>query len=51
MNNERLTVLVEALVKLSEFWTKTSPGVNSHAIYSQIDFFRKLIREELKRAK
>lgn len=49
MNNERLKILTDALVKLTEYWTRASPGEKSHAIYSQIDFLRKLIREECRK--
>ena len=49
MKEERLRILVEALVKLSEQWTKASVGESKGAIYSQIDFIRKAITRELKK--
>jgi hypothetical protein len=50
MNNERLKILIDALVKLAEYWTRTQPGsTGHHSIHMQIDFIRKLIREELKK--
>ena len=49
MNNERLKILMDALLKLAEYWTKATPGEKSHAIYSQIEFIRKLIREECRK--
>jgi hypothetical protein len=49
MNNERLKILTDALVKLAEYWTRAPSGEKSHAIYSQIDFLKKLIREECKK--
>ena len=48
MENERLKIMFETLVKLSEIWMKVSSGANAHSVYAQIDFTRKQIREELK---
>lgn len=50
MNNERLRVLIDALVRLTELWTKVSPGAPAHSVYAQIDFIRKKINEELKKS-
>ena len=48
MNNERLKILTDTLIKLAELWTKVPTGNATHSVYSQIDFIRKLIREECK---
>ena len=48
-DNERLKLLLDALVKLAEYWQSASPGQNSHAIYDQIRFIRKKITQELKK--
>lgn len=49
MNNERLKILVDALVKMSELWKNTNSSDGKHSIYSQIDFLRKKITAELKK--
>ena len=48
-NDIRLKLLLDALIALSEFWTKSQPGQNAHAIYTQIHFIKKKITEELKK--
>lgn len=48
MENERLKIMFETLVKLAELWMKVPPNANAHSVYVQIDFTRKQIREELK---
>ena len=47
MNNERLKILVDALIKLSEYWVQGSHGSNLHSIYDQIHFIRRAITKEL----
>lgn len=49
MNNDRLKLLLDALVTLSEYWTRAKGSDGHHSIYMQIDFLRKLIREECKK--
>jgi hypothetical protein len=46
--NERLKILLDTLVQLAKMWKELSPGQNAHSIYDQINFVRKLIREEMK---
>jgi hypothetical protein len=48
MSNERLKILTDTLVKLAELWTKVPAGAGAHSVYSQIEFIRKLIRQECK---
>lgn len=49
MDNERLKILVDALIKLSEYWVQgsSSHGSNLHSIYDQIHFIRRAITKEL----
>ena len=50
MNNERLKILLDALIKLSEYWVKAGDGArgsNLHSIYDQIHFIRRAITKEL----
>lgn len=46
MNNERLKILLDTLVKLAELWKNVNNGDAKHSIYAQIDFIRKLIKKE-----
>ncbi len=48
-DNERLKLLINALVQLAQFWTTATPGQSCAAIYDQIHFIRKKITEELKK--
>lgn len=51
MDNERLKILVDALIKLSEYWVQGANGHanggNLHSIYDQIHFIRRAITKEL----
>lgn len=49
MNNERLKLLLDTLVKLAELWKNTNSSEGKHSIYAQIDFIRKLINAECKK--
>jgi hypothetical protein len=48
-DNERLKILVDALVQLSKTWIDVGVGDAKHSIYAQIDFLRKKISEELRK--
>jgi hypothetical protein len=48
-DNERLKILIDALLKLADYWTKGCTGQSAHAIYEQINFIRREIRKELKK--
>jgi hypothetical protein len=49
MNNERLKALLDAMVRLCELWNSMPPAQSSHAVYRQIEFVKRAIREELKK--
>lgn len=49
MNNERLKILADTLVKLAELWGATNSSEDKYSIYAQIDMIRKLIREECRK--
>lgn len=40
---------MDALLQLSEFWTRATPGQNCASIYDQINYIKKKITEELKK--
>jgi hypothetical protein len=46
-DNERLKILIDALVQLSKTWVEAKQGDSKHSIYAQIDFLRKKITQEL----
>jgi hypothetical protein len=48
-DNERLQILLDALLKLAEYWAKTNSAESCHSIYAQIDFIRRAISKELKK--
>ena len=47
-HNARLEMLLDKLVQLSELWLKVPIGSGAHSVYTQIEFVRKLIRDEIK---
>lgn len=49
MNNERLKILLDTLVRLTDTWNRGEPGSHCGMIAEQIRFIKKLIREEMAR--
>lgn len=49
MNNERLKLLLDTLVKLVELRKNVNFSDSSYSINTQIDFIRKLINAECKK--